>query len=75
MRRDGSYIKTERIAQIRKEVAKQLPEPVDVLKLRLWVECNIGLSKAKTEEYIETVVALAGWVVADGKILSDLPEV
>ena len=71
MRRDGSFVKVERISQIRKEIAKLLPDPVDVEKLKLWVECNIGLSKQKTEEYVELAIRTAGWIIEDGKIKSE----
>jgi hypothetical protein len=69
MRRDGSFVKVERINQIRREIAKNLPNPVDLEKLRIWVECNIGLSKQKAEEYIDIVVSSAGWIIVDGKIV------
>jgi hypothetical protein len=70
MRKDGSYVKVERLSLIRKEIAKQFPNPVEVSKVELWVECNIGLTPEKARDYIDKAVAAAGWVITDGKILS-----
>lgn len=75
MRKDGSFVKVERLSQIRKEIASQFPEPVLFEKLKLWVECNIGLSEEKAGEYIEKAVASAGWFIIDGKILAELASV
>lgn len=71
MRKDGSFVKVERLSQIRKQIAKELPEPVDLEKLQLWVECTIGLSEQKTREYIEKAVASGGWYIIDGKIVAE----
>jgi len=72
MRKDGAFIKVERLAQIRKEIASKFPEPVDIKMLQLWVECNVGLSEEKSKEYIEKAVASAGWSIIDGKIVSEI---
>jgi len=71
MRKDGSFIKVERLAQIRKQVSSQFPKPVPFDKLQLWVECNIGLGEQKAREYIEKAVASAGWIIVEGEILVD----
>jgi len=71
MRHDGSFVKVERLSQIKKEIAKQFPNPVVLADISLWVELNIGLSEEKTKEYIEKVVAGAGWTINDGKILAE----
>jgi hypothetical protein len=75
MRKDGSYVKVERIAQIRKEIVKGFPEPVDFEKLKLWIECSIGLSEEKAEQYIEKAVSSGGWFIIDGKIVSEIASV
>lgn len=68
-------MKVERIAQIRKEITKHFPEPVDLAKLKLWVECSIGLSEQKAREYIEKAVSSGGWIIIDGKIVSEVASV
>jgi hypothetical protein len=68
VRRDGSYVKVERLKQIGKEIARYFPEPVDYHKMVLWVEMNIGLSPVKAVEYIDKVIEAHGWIVEDGKI-------
>lgn len=72
MRRDGSFVKSERLKIISKQIKQELPNPVDLKKLRLWIEINIGLTPEKAESYISVVVEANGWVVNDGKICSEL---
>jgi hypothetical protein len=74
MRKDGSFIKVERLYEIKKAIIKGLPNPVDIDKLKLWVEMNIGLTPERAQDYIEKVVAASGWVIFEGKILASLPE-
>ena len=68
MRKDGSFIKTERLAQIAKQIVKGFPEPVDYHKLVLWVEMNIGLRADTASEYITKICEAHDWAIEDGKI-------
>jgi len=72
-RRDGAWIKAQRLKMIAKEVAKTFPEGADLEHVLLWIEVNIGLSRKKAQEYLAKVVAVKGWRIEDGRILP--PEV
>ena len=74
-RKDGSYVKVARYHQIERKIASQFPNPVSVDLLILWVKLNVGLGEAKAREYIEDVVKGKDWVIVDGSIMAELPEV
>jgi len=73
--RDAGYVKQTRISEIKKEMATKVARGVPKDRLLDWIECTIGLSKAKANEYVDLITRVAGWVEIDGKIFSDLPEV
>lgn len=68
VRRNGGFIKTQRIADIKKYIVQQSPKPIALNRLVLWVEANIGLTKVKAQEYIEVAVDLLGLIV-DGDVI------
>jgi hypothetical protein len=71
MRKDGSFIKLERLKQIKTQVAKNLPNPVSIDKTVIWIQLNIGLTEERAKEYLDLVVEGAGWVVSDGAIKAE----
>lgn len=71
MRKDGSYVKVERLSQIKKEIAKRFPNPISFNDMILWVEVGIGLTPEKAKDYIEKIVAASGWVIFDGNICAE----
>ena len=68
VRRDSSMLKSERLRDIRKEMAVNLKEVVYTDKLLDWIELNIGLTRHKAREYVDLIVRSEGWVQSDGKI-------
>jgi hypothetical protein len=68
VRKDGAFIKLERLRQIKTEIVKGFPEPADYQRIVLWTEMNIGLSTEKALEYVNKLIAANGWVLDNGKI-------
>ena len=69
MKQDASFVKTRRLEQIAKQIAKgfsSAPE-IHLKKLMLWIEMNIGLTKIRALEYIETVCEAKGWELDQDK--------
>jgi hypothetical protein len=66
--RDASYLKTQRLLQIKKHIAKQFPNPVNLELMILWIEVNIGLTHDRAFEYITTVCMANQWNLKDGSI-------
>jgi len=72
VRRDGAFVKTQRIKQIVREIARQPPGPVSLDRMVTWVEVNIGLSTRRALEYIEKACLAQGWLVTNGEIMRSL---
>jgi hypothetical protein len=70
MRKDGAFVKLDRIRQIQKEITKCFPKEVELNRIILWTEMNIGLTQEKAEEYITKIIDANGWVLSEGKISS-----
>jgi len=68
MRRDGSYVKTERLNQIAAKVSPLLGqgEKVNIAKLISWIEVTIGLTRKKAGEYINILADVYEWEVKNG---------
>lgn len=73
-RKDGAFIKLERIKQIRSVIIRQFPEDVSVDKVLSWAEVNIGLRRDTARQYLEMIVDNEGWIVSDGKIVISFDE-
>ncbi len=76
MRKDGSFIKTERLKQISTQIAISMSmdsdKKVSLEKILLWIEFNIGLSREKAIDYVDKVLIVKDWGVKDGFIQSTL---
>lgn len=72
MRKDGAYIKLERIKQIQKQIVNSFPAEVDFSKIVLWAEMNIGLTNETAQEYVTKIVEVNGWVLENGKIKAEV---
>lgn len=72
MRKDGAYIKLERIKQIQKQIVSSFPGEVDFNKIVLWAEMNIGLTNETAQEYVTKIVEVNGWVLENGKIKAEV---
>ena len=71
-RKDGAFIKLERLKQIQKQIASGFPNPVDYDRTVIWTELNIGLTKEKSQDYINKLIEGNGWVLVDGKIRAEV---
>lgn len=69
VRRDGAFIKTERVRRIGKEIAKHSPKAMSLDRLMAWVEMEIGLTRKRAEEYILLACLAHGWVIEDGMVV------
>jgi hypothetical protein len=74
VRKDGAFIKSQRLITIGREVAKHMPNGVPYDKIIMWIEWNIGLSKVKATEYLDAVIERYDWAVEDGVIKAGLKE-
>lgn len=67
--RDASVIKTERLKEISKEIARSFNDgPVLVEDVSVWAQFNIGLAAKTSMEYIALACRAHGWIVEDGVI-------
>ena len=71
MRKDGSFVKTERMKEIAKLISQAFPEGADYKKLVLGIEVHMGLTNAKAREYIDKVVESQGWINENGLIKAE----
>ena len=67
-RRDGAWIKAQRLQAIARMIAKTFPKGVSYDRMVSLVELEIGLSTQKAREYIDKVIEAKGWRVEDGII-------
>ena len=67
--KDAGFVKTTRIKQIKKEMAKGISKGINKESLLDMVEMDIGLSRSKATEYIDLIVRASGWVELGGKIV------
>jgi len=68
LRRDGAYVKQQRLKQITKEIAKHFPSPVSYSRMLDWIEINVGLSRSTAQRYLDLVIRAAGWAVNGDEI-------
>jgi len=73
--KDAGYVKTSRLAEIKREMAKAIKNGIEKQSMLDWVELNIGLSRTTACSYIDLIVRASGWVEIDGKIVFDLQTV
>jgi hypothetical protein len=71
MRRDGSFIKIQRLKEIQKQIVSGFPNEVDYHRIILWTEMNVGLTTEKAEEYVNKLIEANGWFLIDGKIKAE----
>lgn len=72
VRKDGSYVKTERMRLIAAYTTRFLQNggKININKLKAWIEVNIGLSPIKAGEYIDTLVSAYDWEIVDGCLIA-----
>jgi len=69
VRRDGAFVKTERIKTITRQIARSFPGEIDIEKMIIWIEVNIGLSPGRAREYIEKACIVQDWNILEGQIV------
>jgi len=74
-RKDGSWVKKQKIEEVWKKISAEFPNTISVEKLVLWCEVELGLSKQKAYEYLDLVARIHNLAVDQGIIKqeSDLP--
>lgn len=75
MKRDAAHLKQERMRKIASYVAPMLAEgqKVRITKLLAWIEINIGLTKDKAGEYVNTLASAYDWNVNNGFVTLEKP--
>ena len=66
VRKDGSYVKTQRMRRIAAFIAKADGDKIKTDKLLAWIEVNVGLTKAKAKQYVATLALAFDWKEKDG---------
>ena len=68
VRRDASFLRSERLKQIKLWIAQGIKDGVDLPKLLDLIEIEMGLRRETAFEYIQLVVRTSGWVI-DGNVI------
>jgi len=71
-RKDGSFIKTERLHQISHKIKEDIKEGVDYNRILDWIEFNIGLRRDTAQDYLDKIIRVEGWVITNGYIKAEL---
>lgn len=68
LRKDGGWVKQERMNRITIKITKDLKAGgrIKVDKLVAWIELNIGLTKDKARAYVETIALGYDYIITDG---------
>jgi hypothetical protein len=76
IRRDGAFVRQQRLMMIAKEIAKKVSYTFEkccnVEDLVNWTKFELGLTEKCARNYIDTVVAAKGWFYVDGAIVTEL---
>lgn len=71
VRKDGTWVKIQRLAQIAQFIAKAMGEgKVEIEKTLVWIQYEMGLTEQKAREYLGLVMIKHGWINNDGIIQS-----
>ena len=75
-RRDGSYVRSERLVQIARQIAYRITnsktKQCSIEELNLWIQFDLGLTEKRATEYVDLVVRAKGWLKKDGFIETGL---
>ena len=71
VRKDGSWMRSQRLVQISKQIAKDFNDggKCSFEDLLLWIEFEIGLTEATARKYVDTIIRAKRWKLQDGFIL------
>lgn len=65
-RKDGAFIKKERLKQLARFVVQNMPANKD--RVLAYAEIEIGLSQARALEYLDLLCSFYGWTYKDGMV-------
>jgi len=69
VKKDGGWVRTQRLMQIAKHIASAMNEgKVAVDKTIVWIQWEMGLTESKAREYLGLVMIKQGWINNDGII-------
>lgn len=70
VRRDGGYVRSQRLLLIAREIAKEFSvnKECNVERLKLDLLMVMGLTEKTLTEYISVVCRAKGWLIQDGII-------
>lgn len=68
VKRDGAFLKTQRITKIGQHIAKNISKGVDYEGLLTWIEATIGLTNMKAREYVAIACRVHAWEIKKGVI-------
>ena len=64
IRKDGAFIKKQRLNKISKYVVKAAAKgPLSMKKVLAWIQVNVGLTPPKAREYLEVLIDAYEWIV------------
>jgi len=75
VRKDSGYLKTMRLGEIKREMAKTIANGIDCDRLLDWIEINLGLKRETAKDYVALIMRTQGWVTFEGKIVADIEAV
>ena len=66
-KRDGSWVKTQRINQITQKIAPDINngKKVNLKKLFAWISITIGLTNKTATTYLEELATVYDWIIDD----------
>ena len=70
VRRDGSYVRSQRLLTISKMIAKDFSQDhkSELEDLKLKIAMEIGLTEKTAMQYVDLVCRAKGWTIKDGFI-------
>lgn len=71
MRKDGSWVKSQRLQEISRMIAPTMPDGCNYKKLLVKIQFEIGLTESRAEEYVDLVCLAKGWIHKDEKIVGE----
>lgn len=66
VRKDGAFIKKERLKQLTRFVVQNLPANKE--RVLSYAEIEIGLSRKRAQEYLDLCAHFYGWTYKDGMV-------
>jgi hypothetical protein len=70
VRRDGSFVRSQRLLDISRLIAKafSIDKRCNIEDLKLNIAMNIGLTEKTALQYVDLVCRAKGWTIKDGFI-------